>query len=103
MFLITYYKPDYGLGFLPERLDPEDFLAGDYFQSLHKAQVQIRYYLKALQDYSPKVRIQIGDGRPSKNGVPAGVGPEYAFRFTDMPSALGGGGPYIIYDLDAMR
>jgi hypothetical protein len=103
MFLITYYKPDYGVGFLPEELGAESILVGNYFSSLQEVQREIKRTLEALQDYSPGVRIQIGNRRPVKFGVPAGVGPEYAFRFTGIPEGFGGNLAYIIYDLDAMR
>jgi hypothetical protein len=103
MFLITYYNPDYGEGFLPEELRDDSILVGSYFSSLQEVQRVIKRTLEALQDYSPGVRIQIGNRRPSKFGVPAGVGPKYAFRFTGIPGGFGGDMAYIIYDLDAMR
>ena len=116
MFLITYYNPEHGVGWLPRRLDAEDFLAGTY-GSLFDVRGAIQRTMEALQEESPEVGISIALGSrqsreypetaPSYRG-PYGVGaarlvgPGNVFRFTGIPAGYGSAGPYIIYDLDAM-
>jgi len=111
MVLITYYDPDFNVGFLPEDLNPGDyFLVGEYFSSFREAQTRIRRVLMSLQDLEPDTRIKIADAAaislphvPStKTGVPTRA--RNAFQFTGKIARSGPVpmGPFIIYDLDTI-
>ena len=114
MFLITYYNPEHGVGWLPRRLDAEDFLVGIY-GSLSDVRRNIQAVMEVLQEESPEVGISIALGSlqsreypetepiyrgPYDVGAARLLRPGNVFRFSGRTRGVDG--PYIIYDFDAM-
>lgn len=121
MFLVTYYNPEHGVGWLPRRLEPEDFLAGIY-GSLSDVRHHIQRVMRhrwvgigGIEEGSPEVGISIALGNLQSREYPE-TAPIYrgpydvgaakylrsgnVFRLTGVPEGYGSAGPYIIYDLD---